>query len=107
MDGQWYPAVVQSLDLTAPNAVKWDAGTPGAKRNPKTGSSPAQAVRAKPGSTAPAPTKAATPPAKTPAPPDPTKVVKAAAAAVPAAQKVAADVLGTDNPLAAVLPPRS
>jgi hypothetical protein len=45
-DGKWYGATVRSLNLADPNAVRWDAGTPGAARNPRTGSSPASAVRA-------------------------------------------------------------
>jgi hypothetical protein len=44
-DGQWYGATLQKLDLADPDAVKWDAGTPPAEANPRTGSSPALAVR--------------------------------------------------------------
>lgn len=53
-DGKWYGATVQFLDLGNPDAVRWDAGTPPAKRNPKTGTSPASAVRAAKGTATPA-----------------------------------------------------
>jgi hypothetical protein len=63
-DGQWYGAVINRTNLADPHAVRWDAGTPGAARNPKSGTSPASAVRASPG------TGAA--PSKPPSPPSPT-----------------------------------
>lgn len=44
-DGQWYGATVNKSNLSDPDAVRWDAGTPPAAANPKTGTSPAQAVR--------------------------------------------------------------
>lgn len=97
-DGGWYPATIVELDLTKPGAVRWDAGTPGYDRNPKTRTSPASAVRALPG---------ATPPAHAPAPPThpPSSTPAHPPAPVDAAKKAAAAVLGDDSPLAVLLKP--
>lgn len=99
-DGKWYGATVQFLDLGNPDAVRWDAGTPPAKRNPKTGSSPASAVRA---------AKGASPAAAKPSADDLKEIARKAADAAAAAQTEAnvkaanaGAAAATENPAAAL-----
>ncbi len=92
------------MDLTNPDAIKWDAGTVPAKTNPKTGSSPAQATRAASGSTS-APTKGAPAPSADDLKEIARKAADAAAAAQTEANVKAANAgaaAATENPAAAL-----
>lgn len=44
-NGEWYGGILQKADLNDPGAIKWDPGTLPASVNPRTGTSPASAVR--------------------------------------------------------------
>jgi len=45
-DGNWYGATLLNANLNDPDAVRWDTGTAAAIANPRTGTSPARAVKA-------------------------------------------------------------
>ena len=59
-DGKWYGGKVQKADLSDPDAIAWDAGTPPYVANPSTHTAPASATRSGAAAPAPAPPTSST-----------------------------------------------